>query len=133
MSRGLEGVSAVGACWRLRRALLALGAEGQVAGVPRCAGHDRPYGISIGRVSAGDWSSSVPDLLTAEGRYGVRLGEDPAQARAAVEGRVAQAGARGPRLGANPGVGGGPGGEVGSGGRCLVFFTHMRLGGKGGM
>ena len=34
-----------------------------------------PYGLSIGRVEAGDWASSVPDRLVADGRYGVRLGE----------------------------------------------------------
>ena len=38
---------------------------------------------------SGDWASSVPDLLVAEGRLGVALGEDPADARAALEERVA--------------------------------------------
>ena len=35
---------------------------------------------------AGDWSSSVPDLLVAEGRYGVALGEEPRR-RARAGGR----------------------------------------------
>jgi acetylornithine deacetylase len=34
-----------------------------------------PYPTSIGRVSAGDWSSTVPERLVAEGRYGVRVGQ----------------------------------------------------------
>jgi acetylornithine deacetylase len=48
------------------------------------------YPLSVGRVVAGDWSSTVPDLLEAEGRYGVQLGEDVADARAALEQRVAE-------------------------------------------
>ena len=44
-----------------------------------------PYAVSVGTVRAGDWPSSVPDLLVAEGRLGVALGEDPAEARAALE------------------------------------------------
>ena len=39
---------------------------------------DLPLSIEIGTVSAGEWASSVPDLLIAEGRLGVALGEDPA-------------------------------------------------------
>jgi acetylornithine deacetylase len=42
-----------------------------------------PYPISIGRLEAGLWSSQVPDRLTFEGRLGVRVGETPAEARAA--------------------------------------------------
>jgi acetylornithine deacetylase len=52
-----------------------------------------PYPTSIGRVTAGEWSSSVPDLAVAEGRYGVRVGESEAEAeeqlRAAVAGACA--------------------------------------------
>jgi acetylornithine deacetylase len=44
-----------------------------------------PYPVSVGRVSGGEWSSSVPDRLVFEGRLGVRVGEDPAAARAALE------------------------------------------------
>ena len=47
-----------------------------------------PYPVSVGRVAAGEWSSSVPDRLTFEGRVGVRVGEDPAAARAALEAAV---------------------------------------------
>jgi acetylornithine deacetylase len=46
------------------------------------------YPVSVGRVSAGEWSSSVPDRLEFEGRVGVRVGEDPAAARAALEAAV---------------------------------------------
>jgi acetylornithine deacetylase len=46
---------------------------------------DLPYPILIGRLDAGEWSSMVPDRLRFEGRVGVRVGEPPAEARAAVE------------------------------------------------
>lgn len=47
-----------------------------------------PYPLSVGRIEAGEWSSSVPDRLVFEGRVGVRVGEDPAAARAAFEAAV---------------------------------------------
>jgi acetylornithine deacetylase len=47
-----------------------------------------PYPVSVGRVESGEWSSSVPDRLVFEGRVGVRVGEDPAAARAAFEAAV---------------------------------------------
>ena len=47
--------------------------------------------LSIGTVHAGDWASSVPDLLVAEGRLGVALGEPVADARADLEEAVAEA------------------------------------------
>ena len=40
-----------------------------------------PYPLSVGRVRAGDWASSVPDLLVAEGRYGLRIDRGPGRAR----------------------------------------------------
>jgi acetylornithine deacetylase len=51
-----------------------------------------PYPVLVGRLRAGEWSSSVPDRLVFEGRAPVRVGEDPADARAAVEAVVAAAG-----------------------------------------
>ena len=44
-----------------------------------------PFALSIGRVSAGDWPSSVPDLLVCEGRYGIAPGEDVGAAQRAFE------------------------------------------------
>jgi acetylornithine deacetylase len=41
-----------------------------------------PYPVSVGRVTGGEWSSSVPDRLVFEGRVGVRVGEDSAAAAA---------------------------------------------------
>ena len=47
-----------------------------------------PYPVSVGRLEAGEWASSVPDRLVFEGRLGVRVGEDLAAARAAFEASV---------------------------------------------
>jgi acetylornithine deacetylase len=47
-----------------------------------------PYPLLVGRISAGEWSSSVPDRLVFEGRAPVRVGETPQDARAAVEAAV---------------------------------------------
>ncbi len=51
-------------------------------------GLDLPYPLVVGRVSAGAWSSSVPDRLEFEGRLGVPVGVEPAAARAAFEAAV---------------------------------------------
>ena len=46
--------------------------------------------ISIGTVAAGDWLSTVPETLVAEGRFGVFPGESIPNARAALAGCLAQ-------------------------------------------
>ncbi len=61
-----------------------------------------PYPLSVGTVRAGDWASSVPDLLVAEGRLGVALAEPVAAARAELERTVADVCAADPWLAANP-------------------------------
>ncbi len=61
-----------------------------------------PYPLSVGRIRAGDWASSVPDLLIAEGRYGLRITEDPVSARAEFEDVVTQVAARDPFLRDHP-------------------------------
>lgn len=78
-------------------------------------GNPLPYGISIGRVQTGDWASSVPDTLIADGRMGVQLGEDPAKARAAFEHAVAAAAQRDPWLADHPPQVSWPGGQFASG------------------
>ena len=66
---------------------------------PAMAALALPYPVSVGRVEAGEWSSSVPDRLVFEGRVGVRVGEDPAQARRAFEAAVHAADAEEPPIG----------------------------------
>lgn len=60
------------------------------------------YPLSIGTVAAGDWASTVPDLLTADGRLGVALGETVEEARAELEAAVAAACAIDPWLADHP-------------------------------
>ncbi|MCW2831740.1 MAG: peptidase [Aeromicrobium sp.] len=50
-----------------------------------------PWPISVGIIRAGDWASTVPDLLVAEGRYGVMPGESFADAKRVFEDAVARA------------------------------------------
>jgi acetylornithine deacetylase len=97
-----RGVSAVELFAQAHADLRAFEAERQRDADPRFAGERYPFGLSIGTVHAGDWASSVPDRLVAEGRYGVRLGEPVEDARAAFEARVAAFCAGHPWLAAHP-------------------------------
>jgi acetylornithine deacetylase len=112
-----EGVSAVEKFVPLLAALRRLEAErcgvadkspaegAAVAGDPRSplfARYRLPWPIEVGTVRAGDWASSVPDTLVAEGRYGVAVGEDVAAARRALEEAVARAAAADPWLAGRP-------------------------------
>lgn len=54
-----------------------------------------PYPVLVGRIEAGRWSSQVPDRLEFEGRAPVRVGEDVADARAALRAAVDRAVASG--------------------------------------
>ena len=83
-----DGVSALEMFLPVHAALLELERRRCADPDPLMAGYRLAYPLSIGTVRAGDWASTVPDLLVAEGRYGVALGEDPADARAAFEDAV---------------------------------------------
>jgi acetylornithine deacetylase len=48
-----------------------------------------PYPTNLGVIAGGDWSSTVPDRLVVEGRYGVRVGETTQQAELALRDAVA--------------------------------------------
>jgi acetylornithine deacetylase len=114
-SSRLDGYSAVDAAVPLLAALRELEAR-RNRDVDPLLGHlDLPYPISVGIVRAGDWASTVPDLLIAEGRYGVRLDEPVDQARAEFEAAVAQACAADPWLSAHPAPVSWPGGAFASG------------------
>lgn len=109
------GVSSVDAYLPLHEALARLEARRNVGPDPLMAEYPVPYPLSVGTVRAGDWASSVPDLLVAEGRLGVRLGEDPEQARAELEECVARACERDPWLSGHPATVTWPGGQFASG------------------
>ncbi|MEO8095617.1 MAG: M20/M25/M40 family metallo-hydrolase, partial [Pseudolysinimonas sp.] len=101
-STRLEGHSAIDAFWPINAALLELERERNVAPDALFSGQKLPYPISIGTLRAGDWASSVPDLLVAEGRLGVKLGESPADARTALEAAMAEASHANPWLRDHP-------------------------------
>jgi acetylornithine deacetylase len=88
----LQGVSAIDRYLPLHRALAeherALNADVEH---PLMRALELPYPLLVGRLEAGEWSSSVPDRLRFEGRAPVRVGEDVASARAGVEAAVADA------------------------------------------
>src|SRR4029077_7787699 len=50
-----------------------------------------PYPTIIGIVGGGEWASTVLDRVSADGRYGVRLGETAADAEAELRGAIAAA------------------------------------------
>jgi acetylornithine deacetylase len=110
-----EGVSAFEAFLPIYRKLAELEEERNVDPDPLFAGVDIPYALSVGSITAGDWASNVPDKLTAEGRLGVRLDEDPRHARLALEDAVAEASAKDPWLLENRPVVTWPGGQFASG------------------
>ena len=50
-----------------------------------------PYPTIIGIVAGGEWASTVLDRVIADGRYGVRLGQSPADAEAELRACIAAA------------------------------------------
>jgi acetylornithine deacetylase len=98
------GASAIDAYLSLHWALAELQAERNAVVEPLMREYPVPYPLVIGRLRAGDWSSSVPDLLVADGRLGLRIEEDPADARRQLEERIAEVSAQDPFLRDHPPV-----------------------------
>jgi acetylornithine deacetylase len=80
-----EGVSVIEKFWIIFKAIQDLETERNAVRHPFMEGVAMPYPINVGMVKGGQWASSVPDELVAEGRYGVALGETPEQARLVFE------------------------------------------------
>jgi acetylornithine deacetylase len=97
-----EGVSAIDKFWPIWNALGELERRRHEVVDPRMARWGLAHPLSIGTVRAGDWASSVPDLLVAEGRMGVAIDEPIADARRALEEAVAAACATDPWLRDHP-------------------------------
>jgi acetylornithine deacetylase len=71
-----EGVSALDNLQTLVRALEEDETARNAAETdPLMTVHGLPYATIIGKVSGGDWASTVMDRVVAEGRYGVKLGQ----------------------------------------------------------
>lgn len=97
-----SGVSAVEKFQLIFPVLRALEAARNRVVDPMMRRWDIAYPLEIGTVRAGDWASTVPDLLIAEGRFGVALDEPVEQARSAFERTVAEACAQDPWLKEHP-------------------------------
>jgi acetylornithine deacetylase len=97
-----DGVDAIDKYLLVHTALRALEVKRNTHAHPLMQHRVLPYPLSVGTVRAGDWASSVPDLLVAEGRLGVALGEPVDEARAELEAAVAEVCADDPWLSQNP-------------------------------
>ncbi|MDE2679352.1 MAG: ArgE/DapE family deacylase [Gemmatimonadota bacterium] len=85
-----EGVSALENFMRLYEDLMAFERERNArVDEPRLAAFPVPYPICVGTVQGGEWASSVPETVRAEGRFGVGVREEVGAAREALEARVA--------------------------------------------
>ena len=101
-SRRTAGVSAIDLLVPALAALHALETRRNAEVHPLMRRWDIAYPLSIGTVRAGDWASTVPDLLVAEGRLGVALAETMPDARAELEGAIAELNAADPFLREHP-------------------------------
>ena len=91
-SRRREGVSALDKLFVLARALEADEARRNGAETdPLMTALGLPYPTIIGIVGGGEWASTVLDRVTADGRYGVRLGQSAADAEAELRVVIATA------------------------------------------
>jgi acetylornithine deacetylase len=76
----------------------------QDADHPMFANYLVPYPICVGKIQGGVWASTVAESLTFEGRYGVKIGEEPAAAKRQLEDWVQTAVHHDPWLRDNPPV-----------------------------
>ena len=91
-SQRREGVSALDKLFVLSRALEADEARRNAAETdPLMTALGLPYPTIIGIVAGGEWASTVLDRVTADGRYGVRLGQTPTDAEAELRAVIASA------------------------------------------
>jgi acetylornithine deacetylase len=102
-SRRTEGVSALANLQILVAALEADEARRNAAETePLMTAIGLPYPTIIGTVEGGVWASTVMDRVTADGRYGVRLGQAPDDAAAELRGCIDAACAADPFLRDHP-------------------------------
>ncbi len=109
------GASAIDSYLPIHRALAELETRRNAIVEPSMADFPIPYPLSVGRIHAGEWSSTVPDLAVVEGRFGLRIEEDPASARRELEDAVQTAAATVPFLRDHPPVVSWPGGQFAGG------------------
>ena len=85
-----EGVSALEKLMLVYRDLVDFERErNRAVDDPRLRHLPVPYPICVGTVRGGNWASTVPEEIRAEGRFGIAVREDVAAARGAFEARMA--------------------------------------------
>jgi acetylornithine deacetylase len=115
-SQRREGVSALDNLYVVLRALEADEAARNAAETdPLMTVLGLPYPTIVGIVSGGEWASTVLDRVVADGRYGVRLGQSPADAAADLRAAIDAANASDPFLRDHPATVEIVGGQFGSG------------------
>jgi acetylornithine deacetylase len=97
-----QGVSAIEKFAVIHRALLQLESDRNQAFHHPLFKGTLAAPISVGTIKAGDWPSSVPDSLVAEGRYGVLPGEEIRAARRKLETTVREIAAEDPWMRDHP-------------------------------
>ncbi|MEM9062424.1 MAG: ArgE/DapE family deacylase [Pseudomonadota bacterium] len=98
------GSNAITSAYGVIDALKALEAEWNArrTDVPHFEHLDHPINFNLGKISGGDWASSVPAWCRLDCRISIFPGDDPAVAAAAIEDRVRRAAAADPYLSNNP-------------------------------
>jgi acetylornithine deacetylase len=115
-SQRREGVSALDNLFVVLRALEADEAARNAAETdPLMTVLGLPYPTIVGIVSGGEWASTVLDRVVADGRYGVKLGQTPADAAADLRRAIDAANAADPFLRDHPATVEIVGGQFGSG------------------
>ena len=115
-SQRREGVSALDNLFTVVRALEADEFERNEAETdPLMTVLGLPYPTIVGIVSGGEWASTVLDRVVADGRYGVKLGQTPADAAADLRRAIDAANAADPFLRERPASVEIRGGQFGSG------------------
>jgi acetylornithine deacetylase len=91
-SRRREGISALDKLFVLTQALAVDESRRNESETdPLMTALGLPYPTIVGIVEGGEWASTVLDRVVAYGRYGVRLGQNPADAEAELRAVVADA------------------------------------------
>src|SRR3954470_10845831 len=115
-SQRREGVSALDKLFVLTTALEADEARRNAAETdPLMTALGLPYPTIVGIVSGGEWASTVLDRVVADGRYGVKLGQTPADAAAELRRAIVVANRSDPFLRDHPASVDIVGGQFGSG------------------
>ena len=115
-SQRREGVSELDNLYTILRALEADETARNAAETdPLMTALGLPYPTIVGIVSGGEWASTVLDRVVVDGRYGVKLGQSPADAAADLRRAIDAANARDPFLRDHPATVEVVGGQFGSG------------------